>query len=155
MQSTVKTIGTYALGIVGFIAVLAIPGILIGGGIWIGERILPWLVFISFLTLAFCVVILGPLALIPATRPWAGLGYFIASYVFGLTGWFMGLLLTWILWGGFAVFVGLLILGCGVVPIAMLATFFKGMWAEFGILVLAVVLTFGSRILGACLVDKE
>jgi hypothetical protein len=67
----------------------------------------------------------------------------------------MGLLLTWMLWGGFAVFIGLFLMGIGVVPIAMAATLFKGMWAELGLLVLAVVLTFGLRTLGITLTEND
>lgn len=148
IQSNLKNIGTYALGIVALLAIIAIPAIMIAGGVWIGEKILPWLMLLSVVALGVCIVVLGPLALIRSTRLWAGIGYFFASYVFGLTGWFMGLLLTWMLWGGFAVFVGLVLLGVGVIPIAMLATLFKGMWAELGLLILSVVLTYGLRILG-------
>lgn len=155
IQSFVKNIGTYALGIVALLAVIALPVILIAGGVWIGEKILPWLMLISLIALGICIVILGPLALLRFTRPWAGIGYFIASYVFGLTGWFMGLLLTWMLWGGVAVIIGLVFLGVGVIPIAMLATLFKGMWAELGLLILAVVLTYGLRVLGMHLAETE
>jgi hypothetical protein len=122
--------------------------------VWIGEKILPWLVLLSILAIGFNVVILLPLAIIPPTRPWAGLGFFISSFIFGITGWFMGLLLTWILWGGLAVIIGLFIMGIGVVPIAMIATLFNGMWLELGLLFLAVVLTFGLRILGYVLVGE-
>jgi hypothetical protein len=154
MQSTVKNVGTYALGIVWCIAAIALPVILIFGALWVGEKILPWLMLLSILALGVCIVILGPLAVFRPTRPWAGLGYYVASYVFGLTGWFMGLLLTWILWGGFAVLIGLVVLGIGVVPIAMLATLFKGMWAELGLLILTITLTFGFRILGMHLAES-
>lgn len=148
VKSAITNIGTYALGLVIMLALLALPVLFIVGGVAIGEKILPWLMLLSILTLGFNIVILLPLALIPPTRPWAGLGFFISSYVIGLTGWFMGLLLTWMLWGGLAVVIGLVIMGVGVVPIAMLATLFSGMWAELGLLTLAVVLTFGLRILG-------
>lgn len=148
IQLIVKNIGSYALGIVVFLAILALPVILIAGATAIGEIMLPWLWLLSMLTLGVCIIILGPLALFRFTRPWAGIGYFIASYVFGLTGWFLGLLLTWVLWGGFAVFIGLIFLGVGVVPVAMLATLFKGMWTDLGLLILLVVLTYGLRILG-------
>lgn len=154
-QSIVKNIGLYALGIIIFLALLAIPVVLIVGGVWVASKILPWLILLSLLALVVCILILGPLALFRYTRPWAGIGYFIASYVFGLTGWFMGLLLTWMLWGGLAVFIGLVFLGVGVIPVAMLATLFKGMWVEFGLLVLSIVLTFGLRVLGLYLTVEQ
>src|SRR5438046_9731864 len=56
----------------------------------------------------------------------------IVSYVFGATLWVWSLLLTYTLWGGFWLFIGLFMAGVGVVPLAMIATFFKGMWAELG-----------------------
>jgi hypothetical protein len=154
VKSTLSSIGTYALGVVIILALLALPALFIFGGIWVGEKILPWLMLLCILALAFNIFILVPLALIPPTRPWAGLGFFISSYLFGLTGWFMGLLLTWTLWGGCAVVVGLFIMGIGVVPIAMLATLFEGMWLELGLLILAVILTYGLRVLGVALAEN-
>lgn len=154
LKSTLSNIGSYALGLVVMLALLAIPILFIMGGVWVGEKILPWLMLLSIFLLAFNILILVPLALIPLTRQWAGIGFFISSYIFGLTGWFMGLLLTWILWGGIAVVIGLLIMGIGVVPIAMIATLFNGMWPDLGLLLLAVILTFGLRILGLTLSEK-
>lgn len=154
IKSTLTNIGTYALGSVGLLALLALPVLFIGGGIRIGEKILPWLMLLSLIAFGFNLVILGPMALIRPTRAWAGVGFFISSYIFGLTGWFMGLILTWMLWGSIAVVIGLFVMGIGVVPIAMLATIFNGMWAELGLLVLAVILTFGLRMLGLTLTDN-
>jgi membrane protein YdbS with pleckstrin-like domain len=94
------------------------------------------------------------MSLIPPTRPWAGLGFFISSYIFGLTGWFMGLLLTWAIWGGVVVIIGLLFMGIGVVPLGMLATLFNGMWLELGLLTFVLILTFGLRTLGMTLAEK-
>jgi hypothetical protein len=153
-RPTLSTIGTYALGVVIVLALLVLPVLLLVGAERVGEKILPWLMLVCVLALAFNIVILVPLALIPPTRPWAGLGFFISSYLFGLTGWFMGLILTLQLWGVFAVVIGLFFLGIGVVPIAMLATLLNGMWVELALLVLAMVLTFGVRMLGAFLTEK-
>jgi len=154
-KSIISNIGSYALGLVIMLVLVALPVLFIFGGIWVGEKILPWLILLSILAIGFNIVILLPLALIPPTRPWAGLGFFISSFIFGLTGWFMGLLLTWILWGGLAVIIGIFFMGIGVVPIAMLATLFNGMWLELGLLFLVVVLTFGLRILGITLVERD
>ena len=154
VKSALSNIGTYALGLVIMLAFLALPVLFIVGGVWVGEKVLPWLMLLSVLVLALNIIIIVPLALIPPTRPWAGLGFFFSSYIFGLTGWFMGLLLTWVLWGGIAVIIGLLILGIGVVPIVMLATLFNGMWLELGLLFLAIILAFGLRILGLTLTEN-
>lgn len=46
-------------------------------------------------------------------------------------------------------------MGIGVVPIGILAALFNGMWPELGILVLAIVLTFGCRLFGAFLIANQ
>lgn len=154
-ESALKNIGYTALGIVMVLAFLSLPVLFITGGAWLAEKVLPWLMYILPIVVALNVWILIPLAIIPPTRGWAGLGFYISSYIFGLTGWFMGLLLSLYLWGWFAVFIGLFLLGVGVVPVAMLATLFNGMWYELGMLFLAVVLTFGTRLFGIYLMEKS
>ena len=72
--------------------------------------------------------------------------FFIYSYIFGAPLWMEGLLFTLLIWGVGAVFIGLFIAGVGVVPIAMLATLFKGMWGPFIELVLLTIMTFATRI---------
>ena len=78
----------------------------------------------------------------------------IGSYVLGLSLWVWSLLLTYSIWGGVAVFIGLFLFGVGIVPVAMLATLFHGMWSDLGQLVLGLVLVFGSRILAIWLGNK-
>jgi hypothetical protein len=154
IKSAISNIGTYALALIVMLAIPVLLVLFIRGGVWLGEKILPWLMLLSIIVLAFNIVILLPLSIFSLTRPWAGLGFFISSFIFGMTGWFMGLLLTWTLWGGMAVIVGLLIMGIGVVPIAMLATLFNGMWIDLGFLTLAIILTFGLRTLGMTLTES-
>lgn len=73
---------------------------------------------------------------------------FISSYVFGLTLWFLGLLLTYFTWGFLGVFIGLVLVGVGVVPVAMLAMLLNGELFVLFVLVLLTILTFGLRFLG-------
>ena len=148
LKSAASSIGTFLLGVIILLIVLSLPAIFIVGGVAVGGKVLPWLMKLSVVTLVFCIVVFPPAMFFSVSRPLAGVGLFVSSYVFGATGWFMGLFLTWASWGGLAVLIGVLILGIGVVPIAMLATFMKGMWLEFGLLILVVILTFGFRIIG-------
>ena len=122
--------------------------LLIKGGVWLSERITPWLFGVSWLTLFLAFLGFLPLCASKETRGVGGLGLFVASYIFGVTLWFWSLLLTYTLWGGIALIIGLLFAGVGVVPIALLATAFKGEWAIFGELLLLLVATFGTRGLG-------
>lgn len=137
-----KQVGSYALGVVIFMAVLVIPWIVIGGLASVSDRVLPWLYTASTIALMVSLFIFAPLALFRRTRGFSAMGLFIASYVFGATTWMMGLILTWSLWGVVAVVVGILFLGVGVVFTATLATLFNGMWAEVGYLLLGVFLTY-------------
>lgn len=154
VKSTISNIGKYSLGTVIMIAFFCLPVIFLLGSLWVAEKFLPFLILLSIIAFCICLIILLPLGIFRVTRPIAGTGLFIASYIFGVTGWLMGLLLTWILWGSIAVIIGLFFMGIGVVPIAIIATLFNGMWLELGILILAIILTFGFRIIGLIFVES-
>ena len=128
MWERLKGGGAILFGIASFIALLLVIALLINVGVYLGERIYPWLVKISGITLVVVLFLLLPLALFRRTRNFSGWGLSIASWVFGTTLWVWGFLLTYQLWGGFALFIGLIFLGVGVVPLAMLAILFEGMW---------------------------
>lgn len=151
MIEKIKEASGMLLGGVIFIAILFIPVLFIWGGIKLGTVLIPWLYLASGIAFLVNIVIFLPMAIFRNTREWAGVCMFFSSYVFGLTLWFLGLLLTYIIWGGFAVFIGLFLAGVGVVPVAMLATLFKGLWGPFGILIGLTILTFGTRIFGQSL----
>jgi hypothetical protein len=93
----------------------------------------------------FSLFVLGPLSLFRRTRGFAAKLLMPLSYLFGLTTWLLGFLMTYALWGVFAVVAGLFMFGLGVVPIAMLATAVNGMWPEFFALVASIIITFGAR----------
>lgn len=154
MREKLKEAGNLLLGILIFLALLAIPAVFIVGAEWLSERLLPWFVLASFLALGFLLLVLLPLAAFRRSRTFASIAMLIVSYVFGATVWMEGLLLTMALWGTFAVVVGLFFMGVGVVPIAMLATLFKGLWGRLAELVVLTVLTFGTRFLALRVGEK-
>jgi hypothetical protein len=125
---------------------LAIGAVFISGAAWASAKLLPWFSSLTWITFALVVFILLPLAIPRATRGISSVALLIASYVFGATLWMEGLLLTLAIWGLGAVFFGLFLAGIGVVPIAMLATLFKGMWSPLIELVLLTIMTFTSRV---------
>jgi len=59
------------------------------------------------------------------------------------------------IWGMFAVIVGLFIAGVGVVPIAILASLIHTEWLILIQLIILLGLTFGSRIWGAYIVENS
>jgi uncharacterized membrane protein len=96
--------------------------------------------------LVLCVLL--PLTVPKVTRPVTGWALFFASYLSGATLWLEGLLVTLANWGFSAVLIGLVLLGMGVVPVAMLGTLFKGMWASLIELIVLAIMTYGARLAG-------
>ena len=127
---------------------------MINGAVWIGEYVLPWLINIAWLVFAINLLILLPLGFFRKTGVFGGIGMYFSSFIFGLTLWFLGLLLTYFTWGFLGVFIGLALGGRRVVPIEMLAMLFEGEFGFLIALILLTVVTFGSRLLGIWLAGK-
>jgi len=155
MWEKIKGAGAAVLGIGFFLVIILLVGLFIHGGAWLSAKVYPWLGVAFSVTLGIALFILLPLGIFRKTRGFSGNGIIISSYIFGLTLWVWGFLLTYTLWGGLAVFIGLFLFGIGVVPIAMLATLFKGMWSTLCQLLLLTAMTFGSRFLGAFFVERS
>jgi hypothetical protein len=68
--------------------------------------------------------------------------------VFGLLTWLLSFILTYALWGFWAVVLGILLFGGAVVPFALLATMFESMWDAFFTVFVLLAVTFGSRVAG-------
>jgi len=143
-----KSIGGFIIGIGIFLGIIFLAMFFIKGGVWLGAIVLPWLSIIMWLVFILNVIIFLPLGIFKKTRTVSAFGFVMSSYVYGLTLWFWALLLTYLIWGATAVFIGLLIAGIGVVPIAIFATALNGEWAITGQIILLLVFTFGSRMLG-------
>lgn len=154
MSNKLQEAGTWLLGIVAILAILAIPALFLVGAEWLSERLLPWFILVSTLALALVLLVVLPLSVFRCCRGFAAIASLVASYVFGATLWMWALLLTLGLWGTWAVVIGLFMMGVGVVPIAMLATLFKGMWSILGQLVVLTVLTFGTRFYALWIGDR-
>jgi hypothetical protein len=124
------------------------------GGVWVGEKLFPSLSLISKVALLCIAIVFIPLAAFSRTRAIAGLGIFAASYAFGLMLWVWSLILTYKLWGIFAVILGLFFAGVGIVPIAILATLFNAQWSTLGELLLLMIFVPVSRSFGLYLTAK-
>jgi len=133
------------VGLLIVIVMMMIPIIFIKGAAWASSNILPWASLLTWILLIVEVIIILPLAIARKTRLFSIKAMINFSYVFGATLWMEGLLLTLSLWGVGAVVVGMFLAGVGVVPIAMLATAFNGLWAHLIELVILAIMTFGSR----------
>jgi hypothetical protein len=152
MIEKLKKLGTSALGVVGLIAMFAIPIVLtilfLKGALWASENLLRALILIGFIVIVLDIVILLPLSVFRRLRPHTGGLIYLSSYLFGLVTWLYGFIVTYALWGGFAVVVGLSFFGVGVVFMAILASLFKAMWEPFFTVLVLAAFTYGSRLAG-------
>ena len=107
------------------------------------------------LALAVAIFVLLPLTIWRKTRGAAGAGLLITSYIFGLTTWLLSAAVTFGSFGWFGLIIGLLFLGLGVVPLAIIGAIFK---LDNGglalVLFVMVVVTFGARFGGAYAASK-
>jgi hypothetical protein len=153
LREVLKAIGSIAYGLIISIGVILITVMFVRGAVWLSEKIFPVLISSTIMTLMFCIGLL-PLTAFRETRGPAGVAFFIASYVFGATLWFGSILLTYNLWGLFALLIGLFLAGFGVFPIALLATAFKGEWTTFAQLIVLGVAIVATRFTGVYLVAR-
>ena len=100
-----------------------------------------------FIALGLTVFVFVPLTLWRKTRGVGSTALFIASYIFGLTTWLFGATITFSVFGWFGLILGLLFLGVGVVPLAIIGAIFQLGNLELTLfLSVMFVITIGSRI---------
>ena len=154
MLEKLKQIGLVTTGIMIFVAVISLPVVFIMGSLWASENILPPLISFGWIVLAVNIVILLPLSLFKRLRGFTGGAIYLSSMVFGLIAWLFGFILTYSIWGLGAVIIGILFMGGGVVPVAMLATAFNGYWEPFFIVFAMGVLTIVARMFGMYMMES-
>lgn len=153
-METLKGIGGCLLATVGFAALLTLAVLFFLGAGWVSVHVLPWLMHGCVIATAGLLVLL-PLSAIKRARGFSSGTIFVISYVFGISAWMDGLLVTLSTWGVAAGIIGLCFFGVGVVPIGMLAALFHGRWEELFDLIILIVLTFGCRFFSMWLDEKH
>ena len=147
-ESLLKKAGGFALALSVVVVIFLIIGMFIYGMVWASAKALPWLIVAGRTAFDICVLALLPLCIFRRTRPWAGLGFFVSSYLFGTVLFAFSCIVVFEIWGFTGLFIGLALAGGGVVPVAFLATLFHGEWFLLWNVVFGIVLTFGTRFLG-------
>jgi hypothetical protein len=154
MAEKLKNLASIVFGFAVMIGLAFLPFIFIKGAFWASENILPTLAKAGWIALALVFLVLLPLSIFRALRAFTGTAIYLSSYLFGLICWLFGFIITYSLWGIWAIIIGMLFLGVGVVPIAMIASLFKGAWQFLIVLLVLTVLTFGTRIGGFFIAEK-
>jgi len=96
-----KKIGSFLIGPIGVIALFLVIGLIVAGIVWLSTKALPWLLIASRYAFDICLFVLAPLSIFRKTRPWAGVGFAYASFVFGAM-LFMYRACTWWIRGAFS-----------------------------------------------------
>jgi hypothetical protein len=150
-----KTIGGILLYIVIFAAMIALAVLFFLGAGWCSAHLLPFFVFGCEIAAAILFLILLPLSLIKKARGFTAVTILLISYLFGITVWMEGLLITLSTWGVVPAIVGLCFMGIGVVPIGMLSALFHGIWMGLLDMVILLALTFGCRLFSHWIAEKH
>ena len=72
-------------------------------------------------------------------------GLYVASFVFGVCVWVYGFMVTYEIWGGVGVLIGLMLGIVGIVPLGIIAALWHSEWVIAAELTYGVVLTYGAR----------
>lgn len=155
MGDRFKSVGIYAAGLALLVGLFAIPVVFLLGVQWAAKHLLQPLITAGLITLAIDVLVLLPLSLFRRLRGITGVAIFISSYIFGLVTWLLSFTITYILWGSWAAFLGVLLFGGAVVPFAIIASIFKGRWYELIAVLALFTLAWGVRFLGISIGIKE
>lgn len=140
---------------VGFFALsVGLIVLFLKGATFMAEHFLPFLSNASAILFWLLLLLALPISFIKATRGVMSIVFLISSYVFGLTGWLIGFILTYYYWGAFWLIVGLFLGGIGVVPLGLLASGFNDGWNQFWNLLFILVLTYATRFYGFWLSEK-
>jgi hypothetical protein len=74
------------------------------------------------------IVLLLPLASFRKTRIVPAYGLYVASFVFGVCGRVSGFMVTYEIWGGVGMFIGLMLGIVGIVPLGIVAASWHSEW---------------------------
>lgn len=124
--------------------ILLLIAIIVGAG-YLSEQILPLLLEFVVPLLAVSVFILVPLSFFDSTREQAGKMLYVSSFLYGICAWLLSFVITLEFWGVFAVILGFVLLGIGIVPIGILAALFNAQWEVLLNIAFLLMLTFGVR----------
>lgn len=155
MKTALQAVGGLFLWIGVMIAIAFVAAFIINGGVNVAVWVLPIINNVYAIAVVFDIAILLPLALFKKTRGFAGTGLYLSSYIFGLNLWIFSFLMAYAFWGVVGVFLGIIFLGVGVVPVAALAFLVHGLWIPLFELLLGVVVVFVTRWLGQWIWYKD
>lgn len=154
ITARLKDMGSVIAGFAVLIGIMAIGIGLLTGAAEFSLWILEWTFPVFWIALLISIVLLAPLSLIPPARGFSAIGFMLAAIAFSTILWLWGMAYTYSVWGMLGVIVGLVLLGIGVVPVAMVAALIHGDWSTLGMFVVTGIVSIGFRALSGWLAEK-
>jgi hypothetical protein len=144
-MEALKNVGWGLLGIAIIAPLVFVAALLINGIAWVSGHVLEYLITLNNIVTVMCIVFLPPLALFRKTRVVPAYGLYVASFVFGVCVWVYGFMVTYEIWDGVGVLIGLMLGIVGIVPLGIIAALWHSEWVIAAELTYGVVLTYGAR----------
>jgi hypothetical protein len=119
------------------------------------EAVLPRLQDAGNLLFCTWVAVLIPMSVFRRAHPLIAQILRVSSVFMGGVCWWQSLIVTWHLLGSFAVSVGLLCAGVGVIPMALFATGVRGQWDPFRDLAVSAILALVPRIVAKFITRRQ
>jgi hypothetical protein len=99
--------------------------------------------------------VLGVMFFFKRLRQSVGLILLNMSYLTGFACWVFSFIITYRTLGGFGLVVGLVFLGIGVFPLAVIGTMMRGLWPSLPDLIFAIALMLIPRFVGLWIVKRQ
>jgi hypothetical protein len=106
-----------------------------------------WTSFAFLVATVVCIVVGLVFGIFRKTRPFAAHVLILGSFVTGGSVWIGSAIITYFLWGLMWLIGGILFMGLGVLPLALVASAMAGRWQIFGILAVMMAVTICFRFL--------
>ncbi len=138
--------------IVIFVAILAVPFLLLFGGIALADKILPLLDAVSSVLAFIIVFVLLPASFFEKTRIFSGISLMFLSYFYVAFLFLYSILVIFYLWGGWG-FLAIFFLQA-VSIVAIILTLITGEWQFLLSIMSFIILRYGTRVLGLYVLSK-
>jgi hypothetical protein len=144
IAETAKSLGIGVFGLVAFVLVATIMGLLLYGTVWVVDWIKPLFWVLTKIAIALQIIVLLPLSAFRRTRSFSVSGMGIASFVYLTLVFLASTVLAYQKFGLFGVVFGGLLGGVGIVPVGIVAAVMNDMWIDAADVVLVLAIWYGT-----------
>ena len=155
LASGAQSVGGLLLAIAVLCACVAVPVVLLIGVSWVIRAVEPVVIACTSAAFWLSLLVFTPASLLRQTRVVAIFGFGAASIVFGIFSWCLSFACVHDYFGTIGLVIGLLIAGVGIVPIAMVGAVLHHSWPVLALLIAALGIGFGTRVLAVWLATVQ